>query len=171
MSVKNEVRIAGGKLILSLPEAEAPVVWQMDLSGAQASSFTVSEDKKKKVFSLVSKTQNGEEDVVAVFKEKDQAVDILMQTSGALQGASVDVAGSGDAAVVTAAQPTEDKSDKYGALIALALIVVLFVVWMMSATSELGGEGIGQVAQGSADVAPRETSGVPVSADDFLSSQ
>ena len=173
MSSQNKVSIAGNKLILSLPEAHSPVVWQMGLDSAQSSAFTISEDKKKKIFALVSKDQDGSETVIADFKNKDDAVAILMQTSEVLQsGASTpNAAQSSDAANQNANVP-KDKSDKYGALIAFALIVVLFSVWMMSASSKIeDATGVYGSPQAELSVSPRESSGVAVSADDFLSNQ
>lgn len=174
MSSQNKVSIAGNKLILSLPEAHSPVVWQMGLDSAQSSAFTISEDKKKKIFALVSKDQDGSETVIADFKNKDDAVAILMQTSEVLQsGASAPNAAqtSGDAANQNVNAP-KDKSDKYGALIAFALIIVLFSVWMMSASSNIeDATGVYGSPQAELNVSPRESSGVAVSADDFLSNQ
>ncbi len=170
MSSQNNVSIAGGKLILSLPDAQTPVVWQMSLDHAQSSSFTISEDKKNKVFALVSKAQDGNIDEIAVFGDRESAVDVLMKASGVLQDSS-----SGGSSVANQNSKGCDKSDKYGALIAFALIVVLFFIWMISASSSLdgvGGSGSEASSSGlSSSMSPRDSSGVPVSADDFLSNR
>lgn len=175
MSSQNKVSISGGKLILSLPEAESPVVWQMDLNEAQASAFTISEDKKKKIFSLVSKGKGEVEELIAGFKNKDEAVAVLLMASEALQNGAAPAASVDAPAAVNQNDVTvvkKDKSDTYGALIAFALIVVLFSVWMISASSNVQDvTGVSSVAQSNQNVAPRESSGVPVSADDFLSNQ
>ena len=172
MSLQNKVSIVGGKLILSLPEAETPVVWQMNLDNAQASAFTISEDKKKKIFTLLSKTQDGNENDIADFKQKDAAIAVLMQASEVLQN-NVAVGVGVEVNQNAVAVGTKDKSDKYGALIAFFLIVVLFVVWMISASSnieDISGVSGGTSPSGVAS-SPRESSGVPVSADDFLSNR
>ena len=44
--------VVDGKLILSLPEAATPVIWQMDLEQAQSCALEVKEDKKSKQFNL-----------------------------------------------------------------------------------------------------------------------
>ncbi len=169
MSSQNKASIAGGKLILSLPDAESPVVWQMSLDNAQASAFVISEDKKKKIFSLVSKDQDGKEISIADFKQKDDAVAVLMQASEVLQSGVSAVDGMINQNVAAA---PKDKSDRYGALIAFALIVVVFAVWMISASSNIQDvTGSNSMVQSDLNVAPRDSSGVPVSADDFLSNQ
>lgn len=175
MTAENKVSVSAGKLILSLPEAESPVVWQMALDTAQASAFTISEDKKKKIFSLVSKDQDGKESAIADFKKKEDAVGVLMQTSEVLQNGG-DAANANDPVSKASSGHGEknDKSDKYGALIAFLLIVALFGVWMISASmnpedvtyaNSLGG------IQSEGGVPARDSSGVPVSVDDFLSNQ
>lgn len=174
MSSQNNVSIAGGKLILSLPEADSPVVWQMALDNAQACAFVISEDKKKKIFSLVSKDQAGNELSIADFKKKEDAVAVLMKTSDILQNGDHQVQASkkGGAADRNEASSGKDKSDKHGALIAFALIVVLFAVWMISASSEIEDvTDVNGVQQSGLNVSPRESVGVPVSADDFLSNE
>ena len=45
--------VVDGKLILSLPEAENPVVWQMDLSSAKASALEVKKDEEKDTYNTV----------------------------------------------------------------------------------------------------------------------
>lgn len=179
--MSSSVKIVDGKLILSLPDAQTPVVWQMDLEHAQSSAFTVQEDKKAKSFSLVLKSNEGKTEEIAPFETKEQAVEILMETSNVLQNAhgqikpvSV-VSNAGTAAPVAVAQK-EEGSDKLGAVLAVALIVVLVFIWTVS-SSGTRSTAPGTSAESasvnalSGNVDPRQSSGVPVSADDFLSNR
>ncbi len=173
----SNISIVDGKLILSLPNAEMPVVWQMDLEQAQSSAFTVQEDKKKKVFTLVSKTQDNAADEIASFEEKQDAVDALMETSSVLQNAHGQIKPGmrGDKVSAPAnSNHDNEKSDKVGAFLALALIIVLGLIWMMSASQsvQLSGNDMGSLTSSSQTPASaRESSGVPVSADDFLNNR
>ena len=177
----SSVKIVDGKLILSLPDAQTPVVWQMDLQHAQSSAFTVQEDKKAKNFSLVLKTGEGKAEEIAPFETKEQAVEILMETSEILQNAHgqikpVSVVASTGAAAPVAAAQKEEGSDKLGAILAVALIVVLVFVWTVSSsgptrTTQGTSAESASASTLSGNVDARQSSGVPVSADDFLSNR
>lgn len=168
------VKIVDGKLILSLPDAITPVVWQMDLEKAQSASFTVIENKDDKNFVLVFKTQEGTRDDIAPFENKQKAVDVLMETSNILQNAHGQIRGS----VPANAAPGKNKSDRLGAILAVALVIVLILIWTLSAAGpgRIGQGGVSPAASGAASsfgnsVSPRQSSGVPVSADDFLNNR
>ena len=47
---KTSAKVVEGKLILSCPGAEIPVVWQMDLNEAKACAFEVQCDEKANGF-------------------------------------------------------------------------------------------------------------------------
>ena len=174
--------VVDGKLILTLPEAVTPVVWQMDLEQAKSSALEVIEDKKKGTFSLMLRNTKGETIEVAPFEQKSQAVEALMLTSQALQEgqgkirAAANVAQmsyqTAQGAPVYQAAPA-DSSNKIGGILAIVLIIVLMLVWVLSIprqsdfnniSASASGEG---PAAGASGVAP----GVPVSADEFLGSQ
>lgn len=161
------VNIVGSKLILSLPEALEPVVWQMDIEQAQSSSFTIKEDKKAKSFNLVFKAQGNEAEDIAPFSDKQAAMDILMETSNALQRAK-------NVNPAPANNPTNNKGDKLGAFLAAALIIILILSWIIlsSAPENLDDIGDGQTGYYDSSTGnPRESSGVAVSADDFLNNR
>ncbi len=174
MTNTSNVKIVDGKLILSLPEAQTPVVWQMDLEKAQSASFTVVENKKEKNFALVFKAEDGNADNIAPFDEKQSAVDILMETSNVLQNAHGKIKPASNS---HSAAANDNKTDKLGAILAVALVIVLISIWTLSAT------GPGRIGQGGVNpstasassygenASPAQTTGVPVSADDFLSNR
>ena len=166
-----KVKIVDGKLILSLPDAVSPVVWQMDIVSAQSAAFQVQEDKKKKTVSLVLKNEEGGIDEIASFVDKDSAVSVLMETADVLQNAHGKLQSS--SAMVSVTTPSSGKkSDALGAVLAFLMIVTLFVVWMFAASNSSMLNEIEGVNGGSAQSASSsETAGVPVSADDFLSNR
>jgi hypothetical protein len=167
----SSVKIVDGKLILSLPNAKDPVVWQMDLAHAHAAAFTVKEDKKEKTFNLVFKIQGEESENIAPFDNKQSAVDILMETSEVLQSAHGKIQCSSSVKPA----PTQDKKgDKLGAVLAIILIILLFLTWIFFSSASYKFAGNGSVSSrnyGTATGDPRQTSGVAVSADDFLSNR
>ncbi len=166
----SSIKIVDGKLILSLPDAKEPVVWQMDLTQAQAAAFTVKEDKKAKIFNLVFKTQGEKQETIAPFDDKQSAIDVLMETSEVMQNAQGKIQSNAS----TTATPEKEKGDKLGAVLAVILIILLFLSWTVfsSAPQKFGGmESIEAGSYGSATGNPREAAGVPVSADDFLSNR
>lgn len=177
-NLASNVKIVDGKLILSLPNAQMPVVWQMDLENAQSSSFTVTEDKKAKNFTLILKGQDGSIDEIAPFDDKQSAVDVLMETSAVLQNAHGQIRPGSASNNNTSGNKQEKDSDKLGAGLAIALAIVLILIWvMMSSAPQRASDGITSTATStgasfSNDASnPRQSSGVPVSADDFLNNR
>lgn len=173
MTNTSNVQIVDGKLILSLPEAQTPVVWQIDLEKAQSASFTVKENKKDKNFDLLFKASDGSTDSIAPFDEKQAAVDILMETSSVLQNAHGQIK---PAANSNTSASKEGKSDKLGAILAVSLVIVLIIIWSFSALGpgRIGQGGFNPAASpaSTADASdPRQSSGVAVSADEFLNNR
>lgn len=174
------VKVVDGKLIMSLPDAQTPVVWQMDIEQAQSAAFTVEEDKKKKTFTLVLKTQDGEVQNIAPFENKETAVNILMETSGALQNAHGQIKpttmahASNTNIASPVAQQNDDKNNKIGAILAVLLILVLIGIWSLSASNSVQLQNDRLLAPTETAISPQDAksaSGVPVSADDFLSNR
>ena len=177
--------VVDGKLILTLPEAVTPVVWQMDLDQAKSSALEVIEDKKKGTFSLMLRNTKGETIEVAPFEQKSQAVEALMLTSQALQDGQGKIRAAPNVAQVPyqAQQgapvyqptPTTDSSNKIGGILAIVLIIVLMLVWVISIPRQGDFNNISATASGDghAGAAPSSgvATGVPVSADEFLGNQ
>ncbi len=164
---QNSAKIVGEKIVLSLPNATTPVVWQMDLNAAQSASFTVQEDKKKKTFNLVLKKDDGAIEDIAPFDTKDTAVAVLMDTADALQNANNNIPEIAVGAAMQSSANSDKKNDRIGALLAFALVIVLFGIWLISASNN---PPLQEIAQGSETsiAAGTSESGVAVSADDFL---
>ncbi len=167
------VKIVDSKLILSLPDAKEPVVWQMDLTQAQAAAFTVKEDKKAKTFNLVFKVHGEKQENIAPFDDKKSAIDILMKTSEILQNAQGKIQDNTSTAT-TNPIVNNDKNDKLGAVLAVILIILLFLSWIAFSSAPQKFANINDIEAGNYGTTtgnPREAAGVPVSADDFLSNR
>ncbi|PCI96477.1 MAG: hypothetical protein COB14_09995 [Alphaproteobacteria bacterium] len=163
----SNITIVDGKLILSLPDAQMPVVWQMDLGKAQSSVFTIQEDKKQKNFTLILKNSDDTTNEIASFKNKQDAVDILMETSSVIQNAHGQIKPS-----AANNNNGQGKNDRTSAILALALIFVLGLIWTISASGKLDPSARATTSSTSPSGAnARDSSGVPVSADDFLSNR
>lgn len=178
MTNDNVASIVDGKLILSFPDAQTPVVWQMDLEKASSCALEVKEDKKTKSFSLVQKISDEQQNTIASFGDKAEAVAALMATSAALQGGQGKIkAGAQPAVAQYQAQPQimhvaapavpAKGEGKKAAILSLLLIIVLGGIWMISVPMGQIPSAGGVKASGSGAPAP-VTSGEPMSADDFL---
>ncbi|MBI1300698.1 MAG: hypothetical protein GC137_03470 [Alphaproteobacteria bacterium] len=172
---RDTAKVVDSKLILSLPKADTPVVWHLDLREAQSAGFIVEEDKRKKKFALLLKRSDGAAEEIALYKHKESAVDILMETSNALQNAKGQIPQtSGSQTVTDTINKKKDDSDRLGAILALSLIIILIAVWMLSASGNFAQVDGNSAYSASASNTPSnasEAAGVPVSADDFLNSR
>lgn len=79
-------KVIDGILILSLPDAISPVVWQMELGQSKSSALEIrtSDDGK---FILTLKTPRQDVLDIAHYTSKDQAIKALLVTSQALEKA------------------------------------------------------------------------------------
>tara|TARA_R110002095_G_scaffold75556_5_gene64502 strand:- start:625 stop:1182 length:558 start_codon:yes stop_codon:yes gene_type:complete len=175
-TLTSTIKIVDSKLILSLPTAQMPVVWQMDLDKAQSAAFTIKENKGDKNFSLVL-TQDGNMNDIAFFDDKESALEILMETSSVLQNAHGQikpVAAASNTNVAAADQAASSKdggSDKLGAFLAVTLVIVLVLIWSVSSSVPSKMSGSSALESMAASAEPRQSSGVPVSAEDFLNNR
>lgn len=171
---RSSASVVDGKLILSLPDAAVPAVWQMDMDEAKSSALEVQEDKKSKQFVLNLKKADGTAAQIAPFDDRESAVAALMAASNALASAhgKIRPGASGEAPVImTAAAPAPKKrgSAAGGAILAAFLIVLLLLFWTVSIS--LKGADIGPSSVSGAPSSPGQgglQAGVPLSADDFL---
>jgi hypothetical protein len=177
--------IVDGKLVLSLPDALSPVVWQMDLAQAKASALEVLHNEETGQHSLSLKTPKGEKLEVAVFSERAHAVEGLMAASNALKNAHGQIRPhSNDTQTHPApaanmpgapkrSAPTHPRNTGkriMGTILALAVLFIMFTIWssVMPRPVTTGG---GPTATGATATNPQDASGVPVSADAFLRGQ
>lgn len=158
-----DVRVIDGSLVLSFPHAAEPVVWRMNLSQAKEAGFEIREAKGK--FLLVQKS-GGETNDIAAFDSRGDAVDALMRVSNALQGGRAPANDIGNGVL-------KSEGVQWAIAIGGVIIVAALFFYLTRITpveSNLTATGASPTsAEASTD--PQSSTGVPVSADDFLKGQ
>ncbi|MGE4313591.1 MAG: hypothetical protein AB7E85_04895 [Pseudobdellovibrionaceae bacterium] len=76
-------QVVDGTLILSLPDAISPVVWQMELGKTKASAIEVREEGS--AHKLVLKTPQADVYHIADYADRDRATDALLTVSSAMR--------------------------------------------------------------------------------------
>ncbi len=171
-------RVVDGKLILSLPGAQTPVVWQMDLTQTKSSALEARHDTETDIYTLTLKTPRGETIEIAPFTNKELAVEGLMAASNALENAQGQIRStSAEFPANDQRTPPSPETKKKGGgkkwiigIISIIAIIVLLNIW----ASQIPRHPSSLQAQQAASTQPsnpRQTSGVAISADDFLSAQ
>lgn len=173
-------RVIDGTLILSLPDAITPVVWRLDLSQTRASALEVRAQEDGH-FTLLLKTPRGDVNDIASFASRGRAVAALMSVTRAMeqaQGQIHSVEQNGDVYNPTHLPvPVRGRKAKsyaannngakgwIGAVVALVLVILLG-----GAIMNMGPRTVSSATSinPAAGTAPAPTTGVPVSADDFL---
>jgi hypothetical protein len=168
-------RVVDGKLILSLPDAQTPVVWQMDITQTKSSALEARHNEETGTYTLTLKTPRGETVDIAPFDNREFAVEGLMAASHALENAYGQIRNETAAAndqTIYAAPPGNKKSNTkkiFLAIITVFALLFLFNIWGSQLPRTPSSVATGTSA--SADTNPRESSGVAISADDFLNAQ
>lgn len=167
-------RVVDGKLVLSLPDAISPVVWQMDLATVKASALEIVHDEVRGAYALTLKTIKGENAEIAAFDNRTAALEGLMSASNALAGAHGQIRNgeSGGQSVTSFAAPAKKTSigrTILKILLGLVLIWIAFSIWSYAVVfKQTSGNGVTNTAS---STSAQSSSGVPVSADAFLSGQ
>ena len=167
LSMQNTVSVNKGSLVLSLPNALEPVVWQMDIKQAKAAGFTVKESVPGK-WALVKKSPDNTETQIALFETKDDAMNILMDVSEGLQGGSKGTHNCKHHAQEPHSNVTELK--KWG-IAAGGVIIVIGLFFYLASIVPQSTEPFMNEASIQTNASTPNATGVPVSADAFLSSQ
>ncbi len=169
--------VVDNHLILSIPNAETPVLWRMELKKTGAASFEVKEDKNGSYLLVVKPTKTTSE-TIAPFEDKQDAIDALMAASNALQNAPTDAT---TVSVGSNTKPTKKQvknntanvtnDNKAGStwliiILGTAVTIGLFAYLSGKAPQDttLNAQTISSIQKSS----PQTATGVPVSADDFL---
>lgn len=178
MEKNPSAKVIDGTLILTLPDAIRPVVWQMQLGQTRSSALEVREQEG--TWLLVLKTPRLDVMEIAPFDTKAKAVKALMAVSRAMEKAQGQLGSySGDPAYpVPAVIPG---CRRFGwlcrllrgtlyAFLAIVLLIVLLYGFLRFTAPEPGVEA--SLAPTQAEMAPaQEPVGEPVSADDFLNNR
>lgn len=174
--------VVDNHLILSLPHAKEPVVWRMSLEKIGTAAFEVKEDAESASAKLVLKPKKGTAEIIAPFNTKKEAVDALMSASSALQSASYTAPKSApvnpdnnkpevnnrfnEAPMVPS---NDDKEARKWFLALFAAILVVGLYYYLTTLIPNTMVGLEDASQQSSASAPsQQSSGVPMSADDFL---
>jgi len=172
--------VVDGKLILSFPHAQTPVLWQMDLAQAKSSALEVLKAAKGGSYTLTLKTQKGEQVQIASFENREDAIEGLMAASNALKNGhgNMQIAANQDKKLARArtGHKTANKGQWMTGIIALLALALLFGLWGMvvpkTPTSiQSSSASHTQSDEQSNPATATQSAGVPVSADDFLSGQ
>ncbi|MFK7839322.1 MAG: hypothetical protein AB8B83_03235 [Bdellovibrionales bacterium] len=175
---KASASVVDGKLILSFPQAQTPVLWQMDLTQAKSSALEVQKEGKSDICFLALKTQKGEEVKIASFDTREEALNGLLAASDALKNAhgNIQTAANEDQKISIAHAPAPRKRAGKGqwvtGIVAVFALVAIFGVWSSTTPKtprNIQTTNTNSLAQQTAPTNAAQTAGVPVSADDFLS--
>ena len=161
-------KILDGILVLTLPDATRPVVWQMELGQTKSSAMEVREQEGGS-FLLVLKTPRQDVVEIAPYDSRDKAVRALIAISKAMENAHGQLraapANSNQylpAVIPTGTGASRISAGRIGIGIAIILLLVFFLTRIDSSTPASLSPASGS--------ATAET-GEPQSADDFLNSQ
>lgn len=170
-------KVVDGTLILSAPDAVSPVVWRWDLAQVASSALEIKESKDNG-YILALKTPKGEVCEVAPFDNRDKAMVALMAVSRAMEGAQGHIKAANStpksastAEKVVVAAPEKQKNELVQWLIAIfgVLGIVALFFYLMTVSPETASTGyVSSSSSVNGAANPKESTGVPVSADDFL---
>lgn len=192
-SKKASASVVDGKLILSLPDALKPVLWQMDLVPARASALEI-DDAGEGRFALLLKAPKAETTTIAVFADREAALSALMAASAALERAHGQIRGGESQPKVTSSAgvdvpawtssppaafgtvQTHDHQSAMRWIAGIAGIVLLGfllnTLWTLSprppASMPSAPSASGTSAAPLSDKPPPDAVGVPLSADEVL---
>ncbi|MFA7276288.1 MAG: hypothetical protein WC043_05755 [Pseudobdellovibrionaceae bacterium] len=159
----SSAKVIEGTLIISLPDALTPVVWQMELGQTKASALEV-RNNDNGTSSLVLKTPRQDIEEVAIFNDRNVALKALMLISKAMEKSEGQLK-SGNFGAFDKVTQAEKSSGFFKFLfkfvgIVMGIVVTVFILLTVVGFLLSGGKG-GE----SASVADKNT---PVSAEDFL---
>lgn len=198
MDFEPKAKVVDGVLILSLPDADSPVVWRMELGKTKASAIEVraENDNGETVHALIVKTPQSDVYKIGTYTDKTNATRALLALTEAMNNAQGQLRPALPA-VISNGQGRH-VSQKRGVLgwifqtlkWVFALVCLLSFLYLASIIGPVVVKGISQnlqlgmptseiktTAQSTQEVpaastpAPKIKSGAPVSADDFLNSR
>jgi len=163
----NQADVIDGKLILSFPGAINPIVWQMDIVGTKASAIEVL--TKDDHYELALKGARNDHNTIASFSSREDAVNALTAVSRAMQEADGKIH-----APTGGTYSTNKKSNGswFATLLKITgIIILLFIIYAIIAIIATANMDPSQFNTASPTSAPADSTGMPMSADDFLNNQ
>jgi len=170
---KTSAKVVDGTLVLSILNSTSPVVWQWNLSDVKASALEVRNSDDEKA-TLVLKTPKGDVQSVAEFETQNEALKALMSVSNAMENAQGHIKseknierGNNNTQTPINNQTKGENLKILGGLAAIILILGLFM-WMQKITPNRLDNNIA-LSGAAENSSTTQDTGVPVSADDYLS--
>lgn len=181
-------KVVDGLLILSLPDAISPVVWQMEVGQSKSSALEVRPAENDNEFCLMLKTARSDVLDIARYNSKDKAVRALLTVSQAMEKASGHIRAADGYAygaarsqaynysvpvVQSAGMPGSFKNivlKPFGYMLgAAALLVILFII-SSSMFGLFAGTRTVSPDQGYSSISPSSepAAGEPMNAEDFF---
>lgn len=160
--------VVDGHLVLSLLDAQEPKVWRMALDKIGTASFEIKKTKDSEETKLVLKPKKGTAEIIAVYNTQAQAIHALTNTSVVLQGKK-----QSKSQAITVESPTatpqitidNKQGSKWSILLFAVIVVIGLYVYLTSMMPEVSPITTGTTTAPSS----QNQTGVPMSADDFLS--
>lgn len=177
----SSAKVIDGTLILTLPDAIKPVVWQMQLGQTKSSALEV-RDMPDGNWMLVLKTPRMDVMEIAPFSNKDNAIRALLAVSRAMEKAHGQLGNSGGYPLPVIVQGRGGVTSWIAKIMKAILytfmtLFILVVLWLsyMWIRSNSGSQEMAQPAlappAATAEAPPETPVGAPVSADDYLNNQ
>lgn len=175
----SSAKVIDGTLILTLPDAIRPVVWQMQLGQTKSSALEVREQNDAWV--LLLKTPRADVMEIAPFDSKDKAVRALLTVSRAMEKAHGQIAPNSGTYPVPAIIPSCGRfswlcnllKGVLYAFLALIILIALLVGYLRLSQSNTDvGQATAPIQAEMPPVTAGEAPvGAAISADDFLNNQ
>lgn len=176
-------KIVDGILVITLPDAIRPVVWQLELGLSKSSAMEV-RDLNDGTFILMLKTPRQDVQEIAPYATREQAVRALLTISAALEGAQgrLRIANSNNPTQLPAVIPgmnavngisaaaATDQGKKTMRIVA-GIIVAVVLVFLFTRMSPPNPAIYDANTTHANTAAPRAPAGEPLSADDYLNAQ
>ena len=166
-------KVIDGILILSLPDAISPIVWQMELGQSKASAVEIRTTDDGK-FILTLKTPRQDVLDIAHYSNKDQAVKALMVTSQALEKAQgqLKVSTTGYQASLYPV-PALSYAKSSGGILCILKKILKFSAITLSVIIVIGLTlfVIGKIFLSTPQTNSSSSESAPISADEFLESK
>lgn len=164
--------VVDGHLVLSLLNAQEPKVWRMALDKIGTASFEIKNDEKSSVSKLVLKPKKGTAEIIAAFDTQEEALVALTSASNALQKKENKKTAPKQKTKneqIVIDTPQKSGAPKWLMLLFFAAIVVGLYLYLSSLIPQNAIELTNTSASSASIGEQQPRTGVPMSADDFLS--
>lgn len=163
--------IADGHLVLSLLDAQAPKIWRMDLNKIGTATFELKSEKDSETTKLILKPKKGTAEIIAAFDTKDAAFDALTIASDALNYKQVSIKQRSEKDITSKQMSdTSQSSSKKWILLLIGFVTIILLYVYMTTLIPQTTIGFEQTPDINSQSSGNSTTGVPLSADEFLGS-